>query len=163
MTTTTETALGDRIFLGRTPDGERVYVTIRLYHRSGHYQTTDHTPIGAYDELSITGEVYRPRARTVSAAGQVRAEIRAVLAGKLAPGVSEADVRAIVSALRYHLNGLQAGCVHVKPVGKDINERLTRTPACPLSGYRYGSAWLVDTLPDGLIDRLREICGRLGD
>lgn len=164
MTTATETVLGDKIFLGRTPDGERVYVTIRVYHRSGHFQTVDHAPVGAFDELSITGEVYRPRARTASGAGQVRAEIRAVLAGKLAPGVSEDDVRTIIAAFPYHLNGLNAGCAHVEPVGKDINEWLDRTPACPVpeTPYRYGTAWLVAPLPDGLVDGLRAACVRIG-
>lgn len=60
---------------------------------------------------------------------------------------------------RWHLNTMRAGCAHVAPVyetdryGRSVPS-LDLTPPCPLTGYRYGSAWLVEVLPDEVLAEL---------
>lgn len=166
MTTTTTTDLGHRMFLGWTPDKTRVYVNVQLSVQNGNFQTTDHQQAETVERLSFTGEVYRGRAghsdRQMVGAGQITGAARAVLAGRLAPGVSAGDVTTLLKAWKaWHLNDMRAACAHVKPVGDSTDDNLDRTPACPHSGYRYGSAWLVDPLPEGLVESLRAICERM--
>lgn len=52
----------------------------------------------------------------------------------------------------WHLNTLTAGCTHQEalyfdgPYGRGPD--LVRTPACPITGYRYGHRWLTRVLDD---------------
>jgi hypothetical protein len=61
---------------------------------------------------------------------------------------------------RWHLNTMRAGCAHQTVVWEDsrygVRPSLERTPVCPVSGYRYGSAWLVEVLPDTVLVKCRE-------
>lgn len=162
----TDTTLGRRMFLGWTPDKTRVYVTVKLSVQNGQFQTTDHRRITTVERLSFTGETYRGRSgfsdRQMVGAGQTLGAARAVLAGRLAPGVSERDIRTLVEAWKaWHLSDMRAACAHVQPVGDSISDRLDGTPACPHSGYRYGSAWLVEPLPEGLVESLRAVCDQM--
>lgn len=164
-----ETNLGRNLFLGYTPDNLRVYVDVTVRRRTGEgFRTIEHELSGAFDELAITGSVYAGKSGKLDSqfvsGGQCVGDAASVLAdgGRLARGAAEADVRLIVEAWpRWHLNGMRAGCAHVEPVGDTASGRLDSTPECPVSGYRWGSAWLVEPLPHGLIDELGGACGRL--
>lgn len=55
-------------------------------------------------------------------------------------------------AERWHLNTMRAACAHQTVVwASDRYGRqapsLDLTPACPVTGYKYGHAWLVEPLP----------------
>lgn len=66
---------------------------------------------------------------------------------------------------RWHLNTLRAECLHqrsdpafVSGEG-DAGSRLGRVEPCGETGYQYGSAWLVEILPDWLLLELRDRVG----
>lgn len=52
--------------------------------------------------------------------------------------------------LRYHLNGMRAGCIHQGTGnGHKVGD------VCPECGYKYGSAWMYEALPREVIDWAR--------
>lgn len=60
---------------------------------------------------------------------------------------------------RWHLNTMRAGCAHQTPVyAPDQYSRnapsLDLTPPCPITGYKYGHAWLVEVLPAEVLTEL---------
>ena len=137
MTTTrTYTAKG---FLGRTEDGDRVWIEIEIRESDRLAQTTEHETVESYRELAITGAVAGKGRRNADQWGQVRATAAGAMA-KPAKGLTEDDVAQLVTVWkRWHLNGMQAGCAHQ---GRGMD-----TDPCPETGYRYGHAWLVEELP----------------
>lgn len=62
----------------------------------------------------------------------------------------------------WHLNDLRAGCAHQTVVyetdrfGRSVPS-LSKTEECPLTGYRYGQAWLVAKLPEEVVHELYEL------
>lgn len=50
----------------------------------------------------------------------------------------------------YHLNGMNAGCEHQKK-GTPGGE------ACPVCGYRYGSAWLYREIPEKDLEAIKHL------
>lgn len=72
---------------------------------------------------------------------------------------------------RWHLNDMKAGCAHQEARYRDhpedrptysndyrgaTGDRLSpdEGSACPQCGYRYGSAWVYEQLPDDLIEQI---------
>jgi hypothetical protein len=79
------------------------------------------------------------------------------------PEPARTKVRRIVElADRWHLNTMRAGCAHqtvvyeTGPYGRQ-QPSLERTKPCPVTGYRYGSAWLVEVPPEDVIAELRAL------
>jgi hypothetical protein len=87
--------------------------------------------------------------------------LREVIAnGRYERGMGASKVRALAKLERWHLNGLKAGCAHQTVVWEDSPYRrpsLDLTPACPVSGYQYGHAWLVKLLPPGFLNLVRDL------
>jgi hypothetical protein len=54
---------------------------------------------------------------------------------------------------RWHLNDMRAGCAHMAVTGNgyDANRHLV----CPVTGYRFGRAWLVEPMPDAVLAEAR--------
>lgn len=55
---------------------------------------------------------------------------------------------------RWHLNDLKAGCEHQRNLcwnNKNINE------SCPVCGYKYGTKWLKEELPQPVINYLESL------
>ena len=50
---------------------------------------------------------------------------------------------------KYHLNSMHAGCPHQRALGWKAEGNIGRE--CPECGYRYGSAWLHEELPDNVV------------
>jgi hypothetical protein len=163
------------VFLGRTADGERVYVDVELWrkhsvaphewrkHSVAPHETIEHQPVNLYTELVISGETYRKHSRYVTNVDQVDGTAAAIV--DPAPGWTLEDIRDLVTIWRrYHLNGARAGCAHQviereTRYGRSVPS-LDKTAPCPITGYRYGHAWLVELLPAEVKARVRELVER---
>jgi hypothetical protein len=85
---------------------------------------------------------------------------------KLAPGFTREDIQALADLHETsHLNDMQAACDHqvIPELPEDVNA-LNRTSwlldnvrPCPLTGYRYGHAWLLRTIPGLTTQRVRDL------
>lgn len=153
-------------FVGKTADGDRLWVEITLEPQTGRegQETTEHNPVPEqFYRLSVTGHGYykghTPRnRRDVDFAGQCWDTLVEIDQPER-PWTHEqlADLHAIATA--WHLNDITAGCAHQTPVyAEDQYGRSTPsldlTPPCPETGYRYGHAWLTRVLPDDVLARV---------
>jgi hypothetical protein len=158
-----ERVIAKDLYIGETSDKERLYLDVRVRQDHGTWQTVEHDTVTTREELSIIGNLRVGRHDV--GGGQCIDRMWSVLgAGKLARGADPADVRLIADVWeRWHLNAMRPGCAHVEvPEGtKSTSDRLDNTPPCPRSGYRWGSAWLYEPLPDGLVDELSAACARV--
>ena len=59
---------------------------------------------------------------------------------------------------RWHLNDMQAGCEHQRTLGWTSYDEHPSEP-CPTCGYKYGSAWLYESLPQDVIDFIQPLAG----
>lgn len=159
---TTEVIAKD-LFIGRDSEGSRVFVDIELRDRRGDFQTVDHERIGFITELSIMGSTIAKGRRDIDSCGQLIDSVRDVARKAVSEPVgSRRDLRTLADIWeRWHLNGMNAGCAHQKPVGDTPEERLRKTPACGATGYRWGSAWLAEDLPEDVAGELRRIAAAL--
>ena len=55
----------------------------------------------------------------------------------------------------YHLNDMQAGCVHQRTLGWTWDTHPGE--ACPICDYKYGTAWLRKDVPAWALDYLRAL------
>lgn len=130
--------------------GVRVHVRVERLERRETYEGTQHETLVRPLDLSVTTSVTSPRGTDMVAGGNTRDPLREVTEpsrfwtlGTLAALATLGD--------RWHLNGMRAGCAHQDVVWEDTGlgrrPSLDRTAPCPHTGYRYGSAWLVEPLP----------------
>jgi hypothetical protein len=172
------------VFLGRTPERNRVHVDIQIIEKSlapSVKQTVDHGYVSRYAELSISGKVTSP-GWAVQRSGQVVNAASEVLIGQ--PAVPFAS-RLVEVWDEWHLNGMQAGCAHqptawicstcglengwhLNPsypkrgdacVSCEKNRWDEESDRCPVSGYRYGTSWLLRDLPSDLIVEIKSWIG----
>lgn len=61
---------------------------------------------------------------------------------------------------RWHLNDMHAGCIHQRAFEKEPYEK-HRGAHCDICNYTYGTAWLYEPLPTGLIDKIKELMDKL--
>ena len=132
-----------------------VYLEVRiksvdLSNQKSLKETIEHKVINKYKTLSISGY-------SVDRGGQ----IYDFLLSKEFKPLKNFNVKRLVEIWkRWHLNDLRPGCIHQeKPIrGKEWDtlewERLTKM--CP-KGYRYGSKWLVEELPEDIINEVIEL------
>jgi hypothetical protein len=152
-----------RGYIGRTADGDNVYVEIKTEETAGTYETTDHRTVTGGVRVSIMGHHFEKgsRRKNWSGGGQCVDTVAAVV--KPAPGVAREDVARLVEIWRaWHLNDMRAGCDHVpEPLFESSKgypqADLVNTPACPASGYRYGHAWLYKQPPADVLADLARI------
>ena len=127
-----------------------VTVDVKLVRMTGAFTTTDHDTIEHPLYLSIVGDVRGPGRSTVTT-GQCVDEVQRVT--RFDPAWDTERAASLVEVWhRWHLNDMRPGCAHQTPIGDTPGERLDRTPACEQTGYRWGSAWLVEPLPAEVID-----------
>jgi hypothetical protein len=151
-----------RIVLGMLkPDygvyGERVELKLELRTRTGEYNTIDHRTITEYTELAISGDIFK--GRNMVAGGQCTDSIRDVTKFKKL-FVPAKNVERIVEIWdRWHLNSLNAGCIHQNNVsfGTHYKENAEiETKKCPLN-YKYGSNWLIEELPKEIENEIKRL------
>lgn len=140
-------------YVGAMEDGVRVFVDVKVQTVDREFQTVDHETVQGGQRLSLTGT-------TRYSAGQITSDVRAVV--KPAKGITLEDLQELLDIWEeYHLNDMNALCSHqtVKWEDAKYGRRmdLAAIGACPVSGYRPGSAWLYKTVPDSVLERVRDI------
>ena len=57
---------------------------------------------------------------------------------------------------RWHLNDMRPECAHMDlPEDRSYDARKGIT--CPITGYKYGTAWLYEDVPGGVIAELERL------
>jgi hypothetical protein len=168
--TTVDVLANDKL-AGRLANGDRIYLLVRLSHpdgprwTEGPRQTVNHRFIDDPVRLSITGLAVGKHRQLANAhsAGQIVDDFAELVdAGSLEPWL-KSDGEWLLGVWRdWHLNDMQPGCAHQTVVYEQApygGERasLTLTQPCPITGYKYGTAWLVKPLPDELISQLHTL------
>lgn len=150
--------------------------------------TTDHRQVRAGDvtTVSVMFIVARSKARTVDrlnsdgfdrfieSIGQIAPEERVIV--KRNPALTADDLAVIEDAWTTdHLNTLIAGCDHnVAPTAEqiaapdfpqsygrpDVTGWRIKHDVCPVTGYRYGTAWLTRVIADDKLSTLRTVMAR---
>lgn len=161
------------IVLGKTADGDVMTVEIALRPLTERpRQTVDHkwvTHEGG-KELSICGTLYRKGVKTDAAilsAGQNLDDVLTLTQWQN-PWTPDELVELHDIWKRWHLNDMRAGCEHQTKIvyessryGRRVNiNGTTEANECPV-GYKYGSAWLYEPLPDDVIERIHVFQRRL--
>ena len=119
----------------------QLVVSARIDTHERSSMTIDHEPITGYSELAITAGVWNMNHSDFIICGQCQEALDNMVTYEAGWDHAKAmRLKAIWE--RWHLNGLRAGCAH----GLD----------CP-EGYKYGSAWLVEPLPDDIVAELQEM------
>lgn len=139
----------------------RVTVELRLerLERQDDYQTTAHDTVTRPLDFAITTAVWRPDGRDIVAGGATVEPLRRLVT--FAPGWDAGKVAQLADLERWHLNGMQAGCSHQTVEWEESaygrRPSLELTAPCPVTGYRYGSAWLLEPLPESFVPDLLEL------
>jgi hypothetical protein len=151
--------------IGRTASRGEVIVIVEIENvrNPGVWPTVTHGEISDPLNLSIMGEVWEPgdrRRHDASRCGQVTDSLLEIV--KPAEGWTLEEVRELHDIWeRWHLNTMVAACAHQEVVYEDSaygrRPSLDKTPACPETGYRYGSKWLTDPLPTDVIARIEHL------
>lgn len=142
--------------------GYRMEVSFGLKHHAEHeFITTEHEQIGEYVEFTASGGIYRNGGEP--SFGQNLDNLR--LIDRVESPWTRADIRSLRMIWeRWHLNGMRAGCAHLtmqyEPDPTYGYRRLKldgEGTVCPVNGYRMGRAWLVEPLPDIVIDEVKRL------
>lgn len=106
-------------------------------------------------ELSMMGAIWKPRRDDWVSGGQIHDELSRAFSHT--PRVQ----RMITVWRRWHLNAMNAGCVHQRLIAEQIGDIWVtaygndfRAAMCPVCGYSYGSAWLYEPLPQDIIEEV---------
>lgn len=156
---------GKEFLVGKCDDGF-VVINIRLEPRPGG-MTVTHDPIEQVEEFAASGTVWRRRnSGDYQQAGQL---LDVLMDPTMRPMGSWrfTDLMSLWALwTRWNLNTMKAGCAHQKVRWEYTRGYaqvdLARTPACPVTGYRYGSGWLVEPLPMRVHDEAHRLATLLG-
>jgi hypothetical protein len=150
-------------FIGRTDDGDRVYIEIRLTEIDGPVRFTNLTTGTLRHDLAISGDVIGKGRRTVHACGQIVSDVRRVV--EPAKGWTAADVRSLLAIWgEWHLNGMNAESDEQRAAGITYASNPDHVDS---NGYKIGSAWLARQIPEDVLEevaRLRALpAGKIPD
>lgn len=145
----------DYILIGRKSNGEKVYVKARFEHLRDRTpgvatvrETVEHETTTDRLRLAFSGVViskYGSISRNDSwlSAGQLTYDLPELTT--LTNGWTVSSVHKLYDTWReWHLNDMRAGCAH-QTIGE--GNALDTTPPCPITGYRYGTQWLLKPIP----------------
>lgn len=156
---------GKDFLVGKCDEGF-VVVNIRLEPRPGG-MTVEHEQVERVEEFAASGSVWRRRnSNDCHMAGQM---LDVLMEPSMRPMGSWTftDLMSLWALWkRWHLNTMKAGCAHQQvrweyTLGYERPD-LANTPACPISGYKYGSGWLVEPLPMRVHDEAHRLATLLG-
>lgn len=140
-----------RINVG-TYEGKKVLVEVEIKLKESSRETTTHKHVKSYRTLSLSGSYN-------GGGGQIVDRLKELDT----VSIPEQDLKDLIEIWeRWHLNDLKAGCEHQEPipVSSDhpeyVHYKWLNSKRCP-NGYKWGSAWLVEELPQEVIDRVAEI------
>lgn len=144
-----------------------VTVEVRMEVLDRHeYETVNHERVSNPLDFAITTAVWQPGNRDWVSGGATVEPLGELV--EYLNGFDAESVKALADLAEWHLNGMTAGCAHQgEPVmrdgryGPEID--FDRTPPCPETGYRYGSAWLLRPLPDGFREHVQNLFGKASD
>lgn len=146
-------------------------------------ETVDHRHIASFDSFGVTwslvrrGRGFDPLTMTVGMAddsavlsiGQIPERERRILQGDNSPLTKDQRILIQSAWRRHHLNDLQAGCVHMRDMlvpeehdEKDDQSYMLNHWVCPVTGYRWGTQWLVSELPADMLAQLKGILTPVG-
>jgi hypothetical protein len=108
--------------------------------------------------LSLTGvEGPLPSGNCLGSAGQIilgEEDAKYLATMRCAPGWDEFSVAKLIAVWRrWHLNDFRAGCEHQRARGETWETH--PLAQCPECGYKLGSAWLFEPLPEEVLTWLR--------
>lgn len=126
-----------------------VSIRVEWLARQQEYETVDHKMVSRPLDFSITTAVWNSSLADIKSGGATVEPLRELRT--FVNGFTPADAKRLAELGEWHLNGMRAGCIHQAPnAGLD-------SPECPQTGYRYGSKWLVQELPDGVLAEVQEM------
>ena len=149
-------------FKAGTVDRSALYVQVETTWQEGRHQTTEHQWVDGLWRLSIQGEVQR--SGHPMAFGQTIDVLQDIISrGYPSPLYPTRRLVMLRDLWRdWHLNDMDAGCAHQAVVYEDLAGRrpsLDLTEPCPLTGYRYGTAWLARPLTEAVLADLKTLEG----
>ena len=153
------------VYMGKTSNAEHVYAEIEIRPADDTRQVTftDHSTGPRPETVSISFSVTNRKPRDPRnipdsyyiTAGQVPADERVIAE----PAIPASAIVAINQSWKNdHLNELNAACDHMTPEmlaplpGEPMHGkggwqyRMLDTMVCPVTGYKWGSAWLTRTV-----------------
>lgn len=149
--------------IGRTEDGDRIFVDASLRSEDREYESTDHRTVKG-QRFSMTGLIFGYRCREAHSAGQILDDL--LLITKPVKGITLEDIKFLHATWKAnHLNDMNALCDHQTAVYESSRGYksldLKAIGACPVSGYRPGSAWLYKAVDDAAMERVYAILSKL--
>lgn len=183
------TTINKKVGLGKTDEGYRVVLDVYYgpdregnAERQPVVQSVEHEEIPYPLVLTITGELCDLSKRRSSpdfivGIGQIHGEVRKIVQPDGSLTVDDAKRLADLWE-RWHLNTMRAACAHMdlSQVPDDVPENLpyaerqaggvdrytwirTNLP-CPVSDYKYGSAWLAENVPDEVVEEISNLIAK---
>jgi hypothetical protein len=141
--------------IGRTDDGDRVYVEIRLSeHKPGKpVRFTDLTEGDLIHELGISGFVIGKGYRHAHGAGQVVSDVRQVT--EFAKGWTAEDVKSLLAIWKeWHLNQMNEASDEQRAAGITYTSNPDHVDS---NGYKIGSAWLARQIPGDVLEEVHRL------
>lgn len=142
------------IFLGRNKYGEKYYLNFEVRERESGI-TTNHEQISNYLEVAFNGVLTSKRGsylhqRGWVSCGQNYEHLLDIT--EPAKGFTLKTIREIYDLWRtYHLNDMKSHCTH-----QDKSVKWDEVAPCQLTGYKAGSAWLVEPISQNQIAEIME-------
>jgi hypothetical protein len=124
-------------------------ISVRLDSEDRVRETTDHRYVATYKRLGISAGVWNRQRTDFVCCGQIRDALDNMVL--YAPGWDAQKVQRLGEIWdAWHLNELNAGCVH----------QVDNRDVCPETGYMYGHAWLLRELPADIEDEVEAMFAR---
>lgn len=144
------------------PERERIRVSVTITEHERERITVEHETIQKWRRLAITGDVWRRGEREPHSGGQIEAHLTRIV--NYAKGWDADWIERLRETWRdWHLNDMQAACAHQVVQWEDgphgPRQSLDLTADCPITGYRYGTAWLVRPLPTHVEHEIDDMFG----
>lgn len=134
------------VLIGRNSLGEKFFLRASINTEEKERETITHEKIGEVTWLSMSGYGVSPRGslqyeRGLFSAGQNYEMLLDIT--RPAKGFTLKDVRRLYEIWRrWHLNDMKSHCAH-----QDKAVKWDEVAPCSVTGYKAGSAWLVEPLP----------------